>query len=262
MPQRSPRRRRAENAAFLAALAETGNARLAARSLGVHRAAYTKRRARDPAFAAAWDIALAAAQAKILPQLAGGGGPRETRWRGPERSGGTTSEPPNIPLAPTATAAGRLQLRAVPPSRIAPADEAAFLAALEETGSIRRAAALAGFAHTSFLARARRRPALAREIGIRAAVAADRDLFLSIERGKRDYDFDPDIPLPKMSVEEAMFLLHLHDPDGRFQRSVWRRRRPPRPIEHFAPRIMAKARAIRRGAHWEKTGSWRFEDEE
>lgn len=54
------RRRRAENAAFLAALAQTGNTRLAARRLGVNRCTYFERRAKDPAFAAAWDAALAA----------------------------------------------------------------------------------------------------------------------------------------------------------------------------------------------------------
>ncbi len=62
MPRRSARNRALENRAFLAALAETGNARLAAASLGVHRSTYLKRRARDPAFAARWDAALLAAR--------------------------------------------------------------------------------------------------------------------------------------------------------------------------------------------------------
>jgi hypothetical protein len=62
MPTPAARRREAQNALFLHALSRTGNARLAARALGVHRATYTKRRARDPAFAAAWDSALAAAR--------------------------------------------------------------------------------------------------------------------------------------------------------------------------------------------------------
>jgi len=62
MPTPAGRRRTRENARFLAALTRTGNARLAARELGVHRATYTKRRARDPAFAAAWGAALAAAR--------------------------------------------------------------------------------------------------------------------------------------------------------------------------------------------------------
>ena len=214
MPQLSPRRRARQNAAFLAALAKTGNARLAARSLGVHRAAYTKRRARDPVFAAAWEKALEAAPAR---------------------------------------------LRAPRPGGITPAGEAAFLAALEETGSIRRAAARAGFAHTSFLARARRRPALAREMRIRAQIAADRTLYRWMTF---DHDPDPTIPVPDMTVEEALFTLYLHRPGGRFQRSVERRpRTPPRPLAELAPRIRAKLRAFERGLHWEKTGSWRLPHE-
>jgi len=53
------RRQSLQNARFIAALRRTGNARLAASQLGVHRATYTKRRARNPAFAAVWDAALA-----------------------------------------------------------------------------------------------------------------------------------------------------------------------------------------------------------
>ena len=54
-----------ENAAFLAELRRTGNAREAARRLGAHRAKFTKRRARHPAFAVQWDAALALAQASL-----------------------------------------------------------------------------------------------------------------------------------------------------------------------------------------------------
>lgn len=51
MPGSRPftRRQALQNAAFLEALARTGNARLAARSLGVHRSTFTKRRAGDAA---------------------------------------------------------------------------------------------------------------------------------------------------------------------------------------------------------------------
>ena len=59
------RRQAKENAAFLAALRRTGNAREAARSLGFHRSTMTKRRARDAAFAAEWDAALVFAHARL-----------------------------------------------------------------------------------------------------------------------------------------------------------------------------------------------------
>ena len=63
MPRPFTRRQALENARFLDALRQTGNARLAARSLGVHRATYTRRRAKSPAFAAQWQAALTAAHA-------------------------------------------------------------------------------------------------------------------------------------------------------------------------------------------------------
>ena len=50
----SPAQQR-QNRAFLAALARTGNARLAARAVDLHRATLTRRRASHPAFAADWD---------------------------------------------------------------------------------------------------------------------------------------------------------------------------------------------------------------
>jgi hypothetical protein len=75
MPRPFNRRQALQNAAFLAALARTGNARLAARELGVHRSTFTKRRAKSAAFAAGWEAALAAAHAAF--QLAGGPRPPE-----------------------------------------------------------------------------------------------------------------------------------------------------------------------------------------
>ncbi|HEV2079220.1 MAG TPA: hypothetical protein VGR19_04910 [Allosphingosinicella sp.] len=59
MPRPFTRRQSLQNARFLEALAQTGNARLAAQSLGVHRSTYTKRRSKDAAFAARWESALA-----------------------------------------------------------------------------------------------------------------------------------------------------------------------------------------------------------
>jgi hypothetical protein len=72
MPRPLKRRQREENARFLKALARTGNARLAALVLGVNRSTYTKRRAKHPAFAAAWDAALAAASPHRRRPRAGG----------------------------------------------------------------------------------------------------------------------------------------------------------------------------------------------
>ena len=58
MPRPFTRAQLAQNARFVEALRETGNARLAARSLGTHRSTYTKRRARCAGFVTRWDAAL------------------------------------------------------------------------------------------------------------------------------------------------------------------------------------------------------------
>jgi hypothetical protein len=202
-------RRRAENAAFLAALARTGNARLAARDLAVHRGTYLKRRARDPAFAAAWDQALESAQ-QILPGTG----------RGPACNaveGATSPMPGAPPLILTPLATGRVQLRRARPGTITAAAEAAFLTALAASANVRLAAAAAGFAHSSFYARARRNRAFAREMRAALAQAYMRlqAELLRVGLGAGDgaghgwRDNDPP-PIPPMTAAQALQLLYLH----------------------------------------------------
>ena len=133
-PRRFNRRQALQNRAFLAALARTGNVRLAARELGVHRSTFTKRRACSAAFAAEWDGALAAAQACL-------GRPQPRR-----RRTGPGPAPPHV----VRLADGRLQLRAGKARRIDNDARQAFLAALSATANVRLSARAAGFAHSSF----------------------------------------------------------------------------------------------------------------
>ena len=220
MPRPFTQTQAAQNRAFLDALAETGNARLAARALGVHRSTYTKRRARCPAFAAEWDAALAAAR------------PHRRR----PRAGG-----------------------------IDPSVDAELLAYLAEGWSLRLAAHTCGFAHSSFLARARADPAFAHELKVAARIGRDRLVLADIdamEGGLEAIGFRfHDRPLPRMSVEEVIHRLYLADPNGAFQRSVRRRRAPPRPLAHHAPAMMRKLHAQARRRHYEATGTWRLPEE-
>ncbi len=220
MPRPLKPRQQRENARFLEALARTGNVRIAARSLGVNRSTYTKRRAQHPAFAAAWDAALAAAR------------PHRRRPR----------------------AAG-----------ITPEVDAALLEHLREGWSLRLAAENLGFAHASFLARARADPAFAHELKVAAAIGRDRLLLDHMDRvaAGPPERARPNGPLPRMTWEEALHRLHLANPDGRFQRYVERRRRaaPRKPLAFYAPRIRAKFAALMRRGHYQATGRWRFDDE-
>ena len=264
MPHRpfTPRQQR-QNEAFLAALRRTGNVRLACRELGVNRSTYTKRRARCAAFATNWDMTLAAAHAAF--QLAGGERlplPAAKRRAGVGAGLRTEGGEPMV----TSQADGRLQLRLAPPGRMTAAAEQRFLGAVEETNNIRLAAAEAGgFAHTSLLARARRSPALAASLATARRIGADRVLWEIMHPPGRA---DPAaaefacLPMPAMTVEQAMLQLIYHRPGGRFQHNRWTRRAPPVPFEQVKPRIIARLNAWQRAEWHRETGTWVYPDEE
>lgn len=199
-----------QNRAFLAALRATGNAREAARSLGVHRATYTKRRARDPAFAAAWDAALAAAAAGLRDGCA-------------RKPAGTTL---------TVTSSGRVQLRRAVRGRLTPAAQQAFLAALSATANVRLSAAAAGFTHAAFYAAAKRDPAFAREWGLalkEGCQTLTAALLSSFEPASHDHDdwrHNEPPAMPPMTATQALLLLSLH------RRSV---------IERYPPQLRRRA---------------------
>ena len=211
MPKTSALRRAAQDEAFLAALRRAGNARLAARALGVHRSTYTKRRARDPAFAARWDAELAAVDAALRPAPGERPG-RETadlRTRGGE-------------LTVVRLANGRFQARRAPPGRMTHAAQQIFLEALSASANVRLAAAAAGFSHSAFYYRKRVFPAFADEMKEAHSIGYERvqcalyqsfDLMAGPEYGETRDDWRErigDCPLPAMSVDQAIQLIAMH----------------------------------------------------
>ena len=215
------RRQALENQAFLAALRRTGNARLAARELGLHRSTFLKRRARHPAFAAEWDAALTLAHARLNdPPRAGSG-------RGTMRAadgGGAHAKAPDTPEPRLVRLAnGRLQLRAPSPGvrRIDSRARQAFLAALAATANVRLSARAAGFAHSSFYRLRDYDPAFAREMRLALQQGYHRIEMALIEA------FDPascrddawrrndPLPVPPMSTAQALQLLYLHQKEAR-----------------------------------------------
>jgi hypothetical protein len=112
-----------ENAAFLEELRRTGNARLAARRLGAHRAKFTKRRAKHPCFAAQWEAALDFADARLAR---------------------------DHPQVQHRSDSGRLQLRAARCNAAGIGVRMTFLGALSAGLDVRLAAAFVGFSHAAF----------------------------------------------------------------------------------------------------------------
>ncbi|HEU0045313.1 hypothetical protein [Sphingomonas sp.] len=192
MPRAFTRCQALQNAAFLRALARTGNAREAARAIGAHRATFTKRRAKHPAFAAEWDAALALAQAALN--------------RGGEGAPGRVIR----------TANGRLQLRRTLPSSLTCEHEQRFLAALSASANVRLSAAAAGFSHSAFYLRAKASPAFAREWRM-ALQQGYEALEMALVAGWSEDSHQHDAwrhnappPVPPMTVNQALQLLYLH----------------------------------------------------
>ena len=209
MPRPYSRKQALQNAAFLRVLAQTGNARDAARSLGLNRSMLTKRRNADPDFAQRWEAAQVVAANRIAdPDLP----PGEAR---------------------VVRSAGRLQLRMPGKGRhIDLAAEQIFLSALSATANVRLAAKAAGFAHSSFYARARTHPGFAREMRLALAQGCERLEMALLEDSAPEANThdhwrhnDPP-PIPRMTAAEALQAMAMHrrpqhssvDPD------IWRKR--------------------------------------
>ncbi|HEV2818106.1 MAG TPA: hypothetical protein VGW40_12895 [Allosphingosinicella sp.] len=271
------RRQAAENAAFLDQLRRTGNSRLAARAVGAHRAKFTKRRAKHAAFAAQWEMALAAAHAAMTL----GGGPRppeacpERSRRGKSDALRTEGGEPTI----VRLKSGRLQLRLAPPGRMTKAAEQAFFRALAASANIRLSAAAAGFSCGSFYYRKYTRPAFAREMRLALKIGCERlECVLHATSLPESWEDDSwrnreQAPIPPMTADQALHLLHLHykSVDLSWDRPH-RRKRRGEPWEAYTERMRAmwvseKRReaedaALRRAAQYETTGDWRYEEEQ
>lgn len=205
MPRPYTREQTLQNTAFIDALHRTGNVREAARMLGVHRATYTKRRVKDPVFAARWDAALAAADARLHHATAD------------RPDAGRRTDAPRI----IRTRSGRLQFRHVPEGRLTRAAEQAFLTALSATANVRLSAAAAGFSHAAFYARRKVSPAFAREMRLALETGYER-LEAALLAGTHPDAHTDDSwrhndppPIPPMTANQALQLLYLHQKEAR-----------------------------------------------
>ncbi|WP_265563992.1 hypothetical protein [Sphingomicrobium arenosum] len=225
-PTAAPRRepyRAAELAAFLRALALTGNVALAAATIHRPKAGLYKLRARNPAFAARCTAALAAFHkyssphpgertAKLAARLAKLGEGRVV-----EQS--DTPEPPPLRYLP-ARGTRRAQIRRAPPGSLTPAREADFLAALACTGNVRLAADSIAIAASSIHRRRKTDPDFARRFDEAQARARQVVEDLIAERALQTFDPDtrraaPGAPSPdpthKLTTSQALQFLQRMD---------------------------------------------------
>ena len=287
-PRPFTRRQALQNARFLEALRRTGNPRLAAHLLGVHRSTYTKRRAKSAAFAQGWDAALAFAHA-AFHQAGGATAPQATPSRPSGRGQGvgsalTKSATGSLrtvggELTVNRTRNGRLQLRRAPKGWMTRAGEQAFLAALSATANVRLSAAAAGFTHSAFYQKKGRKKPFAREMRLAHRMGYDRvEMALHAAAWPESHEDDAwrhndPPPIPQMTVDQAIQLLCLHEKSCR---QSWdrphRRRRRGEPWETYTERLRAmwvhekaveaEDWALRRAAQYEETGDWRFPEEQ
>ena len=235
-----------ENAAFLRHLRRTGNVHEAARALDAARSRFTKRRARDPAFAARWDAALALANATLRQHATLGSHATPSAHAAP----GAPRRPNTNPPHATPTASGRFQIRRRPTTAITPAAEQAFLAALAATANVRLAAKAAGFAHSSFYIRKRTHPAFAREWRLALARGFERvemALLASWREDSAEHDswrYNDPPAVPPMTGNQALQLMYLHQKEvlGRTEpRHTRRRRGEPEIVYHTRLAAMHEA---------------------
>lgn len=249
-----------ENTVFLRALGATGNAAMAARAIGMHRTTFIKRRRKWPGFAADWDAALVTAAAALAGKC-GHRSPTPASANALRTSGGeiTVRRGKNRPV----------QLRRARSGQLSSLGEQAFLAALASSANIRLAAEAAGISWSAIYRRRDASPAFAEAMGAALAIGYDRIEFAALERaahslgdrwdeGEGGAEWQAllleENPLPPMTVEQALRLLHYHRATVKLGEQRRDKKRRQRSIEEVRASIMRKVAAIERARRREETG--------
>ncbi|WP_375404650.1 hypothetical protein [uncultured Sphingomonas sp.] len=238
MTAKTSARRRA---AFLAALAATGNKTLAAERAKVSRSWVTLHGAADPAFRAAMAAAVAGAKARLDgARLSGasGVGP-DGRWRAQDGE----------ELAVRGSNGRWTQVARARPRQWTPRVEARFLGALAASCNVKRACTEAGLSHTSAYAHRKRWPAFAQSWDRAIEDGYDRLATAAVAAAGAmlgDADMVPDAAMGPVSFDDAIRLLGLHK-----RRAIGVGRAPGRAprratLDELAPSILAKLELVER----------------
>jgi len=173
---------------------------------------------------------------------------------------------------------GKLQLRLAHKDKLTKTAEQVFLAALSATANVRLSAAAAGASPAAFYRRRLKDAAFAREFRIALKMGYQRLEYSMLQAGAPDsqeHDAwrsnDPP-PIPPLTANQAMQLLHLHQKTVVFGWDLpHRKRRRGESDETYTKRLSAmwiceqarerEADAVARAVRFEEAGSWRREDE-
>lgn len=251
--------------AFLRALARSGSVAMAAERCGIDRSSAYQLRNRNPAFAASWDRAQAAAREGLTGVAASHSPPSASSEGEMPRSDASTALDPNgkgrrahkRPLLRPAecirsSKTGKCCIMRTGPGRWSAAKEALFLAELTATANVKAAARAAGVSTVTVYNRRKLWPAFKAEWDAAVAEAIARLDTLVVCAATTTLDPEP---LPErayqateMSMEQAIKIwlaLNARERSGRKRRLGGPPRREPG-IEEIRQEILRKVAAIKR----------------
>mgnify|MGYP002777883109 CR=1 FL=1 len=230
----------ARRAAFLTALAETGNQTLAAERARVSRSWVVLRRRTDPGFRAELDAAVAAARARLAE--ANGTRP-ESRWRD-----GAGQE-----LIVRGGNGRFLQVARAKLDSFTPRLEQRFLTALKGSCNVLAACRATGLKPATVYAHRKRWPAFADAWDAAIEEGYDRlsaALVASAGAMLGDTDMEPDASLSVTSVAEALQVLSLYK--SRKEGRSFGKRPRPRTLDEVRGSILQKLDALAGAARHER----------
>jgi hypothetical protein len=228
----------ARRSAFFKALEETGNQTLAAERAKVSRSWVQLHRSTDPAFDAACRAAIAAAKLR----LAGAEG------RAPPRGWGHLDGEELVVKGSGGSGGGRrIQIARARLKQWTPRVEDRFLQVLGATCNVKAACAEIGLTPASAYGHRERWPAFARRWEAAIAEGYARIEAALMANGENLFsspDLPPEAPMPPMSVEQAIHILHMHKNEVREiggRPGRWRR---PRTLDEVRPSLLGKLAAV------------------
>ncbi|MEA3011670.1 MAG: hypothetical protein QOD42_215 [Sphingomonadales bacterium] len=239
----------ARRAAFLKALEETGNQTLSAERAKVSRSWVQLHRSTDPAFDAACKAAIATAKASLTwaPDQAWG-----ARGSNKPPGGWGHLDGEELVVRGSGGSGGgrRVQIARARLHQWTPRVEDRFLATLAATCNVKAACAEVGLSQASAYLHRERWPGFARRWGEAIAVGYARIEEALTQNGENLFSslgLPPEAPMPPMSVEQAIHILHMHKNEvkelgGRPGR--WRR---PRTLDEVRPSLLRKLAAVVHG---------------